>query len=123
MIGAGVAPHREWIMRLNRRTFWILTVAASLSTIFTSISKSASPAPTDVPMTRANECLAVHDGIGRRGRFVELPDGRILLGTNGKLYTSSDGGMTWSEPWQPVYADNQEPVERSEERRVGKEDT
>jgi hypothetical protein len=65
-------------------------------------------------MTRASECLAVHDGIGRRGRFVELPDGRILLGTNDKLYTSSDGGMTWSDPWQPVYADNQEPVEWGE---------
>ena len=89
-------------MRLNRRTFWMVGVASPFLTIIASFSQNASPARTDVPMTRAEECLAVHDGIGRRGRFIELPDGRILLGTNGKLYTSSDAGMTWSEPWQPA---------------------
>ncbi len=100
-------------MRRNRASFWVLTALGSLLIGFTPRSQEGSKG-RDVPMTRAEECLAVHDGIGRRARFVELPDGRILLGTNDKLYTSSDSGMTWSEPWQPRYADNQEAVQWGE---------
>jgi hypothetical protein len=54
---------------------------------------------TDVPMTRAQECLAVLDGIGRSASFVELPDGSLLIARGqGRFSVSRDGGLTWSEP-------------------------
>src|SRR5262245_39250903 len=59
---------------------------------------------TDVPMTRAEECLAVIDGIGQQSSFANLPDGSILLFSKGKFHSSTDGGLTWSEPWTPKYA-------------------
>lgn len=61
---------------------------------------------SDVPMTRPEEMIASHDGIGRRGTFVELADGRILFSTNGgRFRTSPDGGLTWSESCEGVDAD------------------
>ena len=52
---------------------------------------------SDVPMTRPGECLAVIDGIGSSAAYVELTDGRILVYSGG-FRTSSDGGLTWSQP-------------------------
>ena len=52
-------------------------------------------------MTRPEESLAVIDGIGSEASFVELPDGRIMVSRGrGRFSTSSDGGLTWSEPVQ-----------------------
>ena len=59
---------------------------------------------TDVPMTRAEECLNVIDGIGVKSCFTSLPDGRVLNFTHGKFRSSSDGGLRWSEPWTPTYS-------------------
>jgi hypothetical protein len=55
---------------------------------------------SDVPMTRPEEALAVHEGMGGDGTFVELAEGRILMGPSSRFRTSSDGGLTWSAPWQ-----------------------
>jgi len=61
---------------------------------------------SDVPMTRPEEAIAVVEGIGRRGTFIELDDGRILYSASGgRFQTSSDGGETWSESWQAVDTD------------------
>ena len=61
---------------------------------------------SDVPMTRPEEGIAVVEGVGRRGSFVELDDGRILFsGSRGRFRTSSDGGVTWTEVRQAVDPD------------------
>src|SRR2546425_5599420 len=96
------------------RTISVFSTILGLCLAAAAGFKAADTKDTDVPMTRAEQCIAVHDGIGRRARFVELPDGRILLGTNGRFYTSADGGMTWSSPWDPHYADSQESVQWGE---------
>lgn len=63
---------------------------------------------SDVPVTRPEEAIAVIEGIGRRGTFVELADGRILFSTGGgRFRTSADGGVTWTESRQAVDPDGQ----------------
>jgi len=62
----------------------------------------------DVPMTRPEECLVAHDGIGQSPAFATLPDGGLLLYSSGSFRTSADGGLTWSEPWAPRHAGSNE---------------
>ena len=50
---------------------------------------------SDVPTTRPEEAIAVVEGNGRHGSFVELADGRILFSVaGGRMRTSSDDGET-----------------------------
>jgi len=55
---------------------------------------------TNVPMTRPNELLAMHEqNYGHSVSFVGLEGGRILEGTGAEFIYSDDGGITWSEPY------------------------
>jgi len=57
----------------------------------------------NVPMTRPEELLAIHDqSYGHSSTFVELEDGRILHVAGTIFTTSDDGGITWSKPYQCV---------------------
>jgi len=52
---------------------------------------------SNVPMTRPEEALAVHDTrYFHSSTFVELDGGRILHAANKTFTTSDDGGITWS---------------------------
>ncbi|MCI0622851.1 MAG: glycoside hydrolase [Acidobacteria bacterium] len=79
-----------------------ILVVASFVLMDGSLNESAANDKrkrSDVPMTRPEECLAVHDGIGAKASFVELSDGSILIARGqGRFSTSKDGGLTWSEP-------------------------
>ena len=56
---------------------------------------------SNIPMTRMEEALAIHDkGVGYPSSFVELQGERILMFGMGEFRTSTDGGITWSEPFQ-----------------------
>ena len=53
----------------------------------------------NVPMTRAEDALAVHEqDFGHAVSMVEWADGRILLVAGEQFCTSDDGGLTWSAP-------------------------
>ena len=53
---------------------------------------------SDVPMTRPEEALAVHQTRYFHGStFVELEDGRVLHAAGGRFTVSEDGGLSWSE--------------------------
>ena len=81
--------------------------AAGLLLHFAGVCRAAKPmsgAKSDVPMTRAEECLAVHDGLGTMRSFAVLPDGRLIAATAGKFYASRNNGLTWSESWEPKSA-------------------
>ncbi len=55
---------------------------------------------SDVPMTRPEEMLAIHETtFFHSSTFVELEDGRILHAAGTAFTTSDDGGLTWSEPF------------------------
>lgn len=55
---------------------------------------------TNVPMTRPDEMLAMHEqNYGHSVSFVGLDGGRILEGTGAEFIYSDDGGITWSEPY------------------------
>ena len=59
---------------------------------------------SNVPMTRPEECLAVHKGLwGHSSTFLELASGRIIHYWGQASY-SDDGGLTWydPEPWTDV---------------------
>jgi len=62
-------------------------------------------AQSDVPMTRPDECLAVHDGIGLKATFANLADGTVLAWTQGRFHASKDGGLTFPDSWEPQRAD------------------
>src|SRR5690242_3049950 len=62
-------------------------------------SYGADQAKSDVPMTRPEELLAVHDNMGGKASFVQLDAGHILMSEGSRFRTSSDGGLTWSAPW------------------------
>ena len=65
------------------------------------VEAQSPPASGVSVMTRGEECLKVHDGIGGNATFVELDDGRILMSNgNGRFSVSTDGGLTWSPFWQ-----------------------
>ena len=52
---------------------------------------------SNVPMTRPEEVLAVHETrYFHSSTFAELDDGRILHAANRTFTTSDDGGLTWS---------------------------
>ena len=54
---------------------------------------------SNVPMTRPEEALAIHDmQCGHGSTFVGLEGGRILLSA-GAFWVSDDGGITWSDPF------------------------
>ena len=55
---------------------------------------------SNAPMTRPNEMLAFHDGHFGGNTFVGLEGGRILFSSGTHFSISSDGGITWSEPFQ-----------------------
>jgi len=62
----------------------------------------------NVPMTRPEECLAVHKGFWKnRSTFLELAGGRIIHYMGGDVSHSDDGGITWSEPspWKDADGD------------------
>ena len=53
---------------------------------------------SNVPMTRPEEVIAVHDtSYFHSSTFVELDDGRVLHAANSTFTFSEDGGVTWSE--------------------------
>ena len=53
---------------------------------------------SNVPMTRPEEALAIHETrYFHSSTFVELEDGRILHAAGTQFNTSDDGGITWSE--------------------------
>ena len=55
---------------------------------------------SNVPMTRPEEMLAVHETtFFHSSTFVELEDGRILHAAGTAFTISEDGGITWSEPF------------------------
>ncbi len=55
---------------------------------------------SNVPMTRPEEALAVHETpYFHSSTFVELEDGRVLHAAGTTFTTSDDGGITWSEPF------------------------
>ena len=56
---------------------------------------------SNVPMTRPEEALAIHEtNYFHSSTFAELDDGRILHAAGTTFTTSDDGGMAWSEPFQ-----------------------
>ncbi len=56
---------------------------------------------SNVPMTRPDEVLAIHDTrYFHSSTFVELEDGRVLHAAKNTFTTSADGGLTWSEESQ-----------------------
>ncbi len=61
---------------------------------------------SNVPMTRPEEALAIHDqSYGHSLTFVGLDDGKILL-SNGRIFRSSDDrGLTWGEEFGVETAD------------------
>ena len=63
------------------------------------MKESKATQPGNVPMTRPDDVLAVHEMSGRI-IWVELDGGQILLCHGGRFFiTSDDGGLTWSEPF------------------------
>ena len=53
---------------------------------------------SNVPMTRPEEALAIHETrYFHSSTFTELEDGRILHAAGTQFNTSDDGGITWSE--------------------------
>ena len=53
---------------------------------------------SNVPMTRPNEALAIHETpYFHSSTFVELDDGRVLHAAGTAFTTSDDGGITWSK--------------------------
>ena len=55
---------------------------------------------TNIPMTRQEEALAVHDtNHFRSSTFVQLEDGQVLHASGPEFTTSRDRGVTWSEPY------------------------
>ena len=61
----------------------------------------AADAPSNVPMTRPQELLAVHQtNFFHSSTFVQLADGRILHAAGTRFTTSADGGLTWSAPFE-----------------------
>ncbi len=68
---------------------------------------------SNVPMTRPEEALAIHDqSYSHSLTFVGLEGGRILL-SNGRIFRhSDDGGVSWSEEYAGETADG-EPLEGS----------
>ena len=60
----------------------------------------------DVPMTRPEELLALHEKFIRKPAFVQLDGGRILAARGAFAY-SDDGGLTWCEPFQASAADGE----------------
>ena len=57
---------------------------------------------SNVPMTRPEEMLAFHDGYFGGESFLGLEGERILFSSGTHFSISSDGGTTWSEPYQGV---------------------
>ncbi len=56
---------------------------------------------SNVPMTRPEEVLAMHDfTYWHHTAFVERKDGSILQVCGSKFLISEDGGITWSEPYE-----------------------
>jgi len=56
------------------------------------VGAQSPPAGGVSVMTRGEECLKVHDGIGGNATFVELDDGRILMSNgNGRFSVAADG--------------------------------
>ena len=61
---------------------------------------------SNVPMTRPEELLALHETpYFHSSTFTELDDGRILHAAGTTFTTSDDGGITWSEPFERRDAD------------------
>ena len=86
----------------NRRApIWLAGLAAAFALGIGPMAPRSRA--TDVPMTREGECLAVVEGIGLQTSFAHLPDGAILAFSLGTFHTSSDNGLTWSEPWKPKF--------------------
>ena len=57
-----------------------------------------------VPMTRAEDALAVHGmDIGYAVSLTELAGGRLLMVAGKKFFTSPDGGLTWSDAFDPYF--------------------
>ena len=55
---------------------------------------------SNVPMTREEEALAIHETDHFRwSSSVELDDGRLLNVASSSFSTSDDGGVTWSDPF------------------------
>ena len=64
---------------------------------------------SNVPMTRPEEMLAFHDGNFPGNAFVGLEGGRVLFSNGTHFSVSSDGGVTWSEPY-PGLDENGDPL-------------
>ena len=61
---------------------------------------------SNVPMTRPEELLALHETrYFHSSTFTELEDGRILHAAGTTFTTSDDGGISWSEPFERHDAD------------------
>ncbi len=64
---------------------------------------------SNVPMTRPDEVLAVHETrYFHSSTFVELDDGRVLHAAGKTFTTSDDGGLTWSAESQRRDVDGNE---------------
>ena len=56
---------------------------------------------SNVPMTRPEEALAIHETkYFHSSTFTELDDGRVLHAANTTFTTSDDGGITWSDEFK-----------------------
>ncbi len=63
-------------------------------------TNAAQNRKSNVPMTRPEEALAIHNQhYGHSVTFVGLSGGRILM-CGGEFSVSSDGGITWSKPFK-----------------------
>src|SRR5262245_23651051 len=86
--------------RIRYRLVLIAAVGATLVVSGAAQSRGTSKR-SDVPMTRPEALLAVHDNrAGHSSTFVELEAGRILQLAGTRFMTSDDGGITWSKSFQ-----------------------
>ncbi len=62
------------------------------------VKQALSP---NVPMTRPQEALAIHEQqYGHTVTWVELDDGRVLMSGNGEFRVSDDCGLSWGEAFR-----------------------
>ena len=60
-----------------------------------------------VPITRPDDVLAVHHtNHGHSVCWAQLDSGRVIMCGTGRFSTSDDGGLTWSDPYEPRQGDD-----------------
>ena len=93
---------------MNEKRLWgrvVMLGASGLMLAMASVRSAATGTgtPSDVPMSRPGDCLAVLDGIAHHASWAEAPDGSLLMVWGGITFptlfaNSRDGGLTWSKP-------------------------